>query len=73
MHGFEIRELGTVKHYRADREYGFIVADADKAQLFVHANSVKLAGMDRLSVGDRLEFIRRADSRGWQAYHLTQV
>ena len=73
MHGFEIREKGTVKHYRADRNYGFIVADADQAQLFVHARSVELAGMDRLSVGDRVEFIRRPDNRGWQAYHLAEV
>ncbi len=67
------REQGTVRLYRPDREYGFIRPDDGTGDVFVHAASVLMAGLARLRRGERVEYERVADNRGFQAQFLTLV
>ena len=67
------RERGTVKFYSYEKKHGFIRPDDGTADVFVHARTLDLAGIDYLSTGDRLEFERVPDNRGFQAYRIQFV
>jgi CspA family cold shock protein len=60
-------EQGTVKLYRHDREFGFIRPDSGGADVFVHARTLAMSGIETLSAGDRVEYERVADNSGFQA------
>jgi cold shock protein len=49
---------GKLKMWNADRGFGFIADDAGGADMFLHINELKTAGIDpdMLKVGDRLTF-----------------
>jgi len=66
-------ERGTVRFYRGDREFGFIIPDDGRADVFVHAYTLELSGIETLNRGDRVEYERVADNRGVQAYRLQLV
>jgi cold shock CspA family protein len=66
-------EFGTVKLYHPDREFGFIRPDAGGADVFVHSRTLAMSGIKTLSAGDRVEYERVQDNRGFQAYRLHLV
>lgn len=66
-------ERGTVKFYHAARLYGFIDPDNGQEHVFVHARSISMSGLDTLASGDRVEYQRVRDNRGYQAYRLKLV
>lgn len=55
---------GTVKQYFADKGFGFIKPDHGGKDLFVHASVLKLAGIEALNKGDRVEFEVEANPNG---------
>jgi len=63
-------ERGVVKFYRAAQEYGFIAPDDGGPDIFVHARTLEMSALDTLRTGDRVEYEKRRDNRGWQAYRL---
>jgi CspA family cold shock protein len=66
-------ERGTVKFYRPGREYGFITPDDGTANVFVHAKTLAMSRIEKLAAGDRVEFERVPDNRGFQAYRVKLV
>jgi CspA family cold shock protein len=66
-------ERGTVRFYRRDREFGFIVPDNGRSDVFVHARTLKMSGIETLEAGDRVEYERVPDNQGEQAYRLQLI
>jgi CspA family cold shock protein len=66
-------DRGTVRFYRQDREFGFIAPDDGREDVFVHARTLEMSGIETLNRGDRVEFERVPDNRGCQAYRLRLV
>ena len=58
------RFAGTLKHWNADRHFGFITRDEEAGDIFVHGKAFDLAGIDP-AVGLRLAFTiaREKDGR----------
>jgi cold shock protein len=67
------RERGTVKFYNYAKQNGFIMPDDGSADVFVHARTLEMSGIATLSTGDRVEFERVPDNRGFQAYRIEFV
>jgi CspA family cold shock protein len=63
-------ETGTVRFYRPEREFGFIAPDNGAADVFVHARTLQMSSIETLNAGDRVEYERVDDRRGYQAYRL---
>ena len=62
-------ETGVVKLYFYKQQYGFIIADKDEKEIFVHRNDVKRAKEDDkkniiLKQGERLQFTRTPNEKG---------
>ena len=47
---------GTVKWFIALRSYGFITPEDGSADVFVHMSAVEQAGLQTLTVGQRIKF-----------------
>jgi len=48
--------LGTVKWYREDKGYGFIIPDGGKDDVFVHARDLRATGLAKLANDQRVSF-----------------
>jgi CspA family cold shock protein len=69
--GVTTTEYGTVKFWIFDRGFGFIRPDgASGPDVFVHVRNLERAGLDMLERGDRVEFQRERDGRGWHAQNV---
>jgi len=66
-------ERGTVKMFSVTRGFGFITPDDGSPDIFVHVNSLKMSGIPSVSAGDRVEYERVQDNKGWQAYRVALV
>jgi CspA family cold shock protein len=66
-------DRGVVRFYRPDREFGFIIPDDGREDVFVHARTLGMSGIETLNRGDRVEFERVPDNRGVQAYRVQLV
>jgi cold shock protein len=66
-------ERGTVRFYRPERQYGYIIPDDGTADVFVHARSLDREGITTLAKGERVDFQRVPDNKGFQAYNLRVV
>lgn len=66
-------ERGTVRFFRRDREFGYIIPDSGGADVFVHLYTLELSDIETLQRGDRVEFERVDDKRGGQAHRLRLV
>jgi len=62
----EIRELGTVKWFNANKGFGFITRDSGD-DVFVHFRSIRGKGHRVLRDGQRVEFLISESSKGLQA------
>ena len=62
--------IGTVKWFSAGKGYGFITPDEGGEDVFVHHTSVRAAGMESLTYGQRIGFDVVTADRGLQAANL---
>ncbi|ASG19860.1 MULTISPECIES: cold-shock protein [Nitrospirillum] len=59
--GSEIEIDGTVKWFKADKGFGFVLADDGGKDVFVHKSVLRRCGMDHLDEGQRVQ-MRIADA-----------
>ena len=65
---------GTTKWYSPKRGYGFIQREDKEKDVFIHASSIKAAGIKFLQEGDKLEFELSEDSgKGPSAIKLKKI
>jgi cold shock protein len=60
---------GTVKFFNEAKGFGFIVADDDKSELFVHHSGLT----DKVREGDKVEFEVMQGKRGLNAINVRKV
>ncbi|MEI6095210.1 MAG: cold-shock protein [Gammaproteobacteria bacterium] len=55
---------GTVNRFNKIKGYGFITADNDEAEIFVHFSEVEMAGYKELQTGQRISYECKTGDRG---------
>ncbi len=50
------RYLGTVRYFNKQKGYGFITADHDKVDIFIHIRTMKVAGINIITPNQRIEY-----------------
>jgi CspA family cold shock protein len=58
------RQLGTVKFFKSDKGFGFIMPDNGDADVFVHISAVERSGLTSLDSGQRVSFETEPDRHG---------
>ncbi|MBP6918731.1 MAG: cold-shock protein [Legionellaceae bacterium] len=61
---------GTVNRFNKIKGYGFITADNDEAEIFVHFSEVEMAGYKELQIGQRISYECNTGDRGPYATHV---
>ena len=64
---------GKVKWFNGKKGYGFIEREDGEKDCFVHASSVREAGLRYLNEGDQLEFEIEDGEKGPSAVKLNKV
>ena len=64
---------GKVKWFNGKKGYGFIERDDGEKDCFVHASSVREAGLRYLNEGDVLEFEIESGDKGPSAINLKKT
>jgi CspA family cold shock protein len=62
-----------VKWYDAGKGYGFIIPDEGGADVLIHANCIRAAGMSSLDEGAKVSILAVRGERGLQALELVEV
>lgn len=57
-------KTGIVDRFNKIKGYGFIIADDDQAEIFVHFSEVETAGYKELKMGQRISFELKEGDRG---------
>jgi cold shock protein len=57
-------QKGTVIRFNKIKGYGFIIADTDNHEVFVHFSEVQTAGYKELKVGQRINYTLEHGERG---------
>lgn len=60
-------ETGKVKWFNIAKGYGFIIADNDRMDLFIHYQNIMGTGFKKLTAGDMVQFSRKENEKGWTA------
>jgi CspA family cold shock protein len=64
------RQNGTVKFWDHKKGHGFIKADDDGADIFVHFSAIPGTGIRSLKAGQRVSFVVKKNPKGLQAEDL---
>ena len=56
--------VGTVKWFNATKSYGFIEAEDQSSDVFVHITAVQAAGMTELKEGQKVSFELETGNNG---------
>ena len=56
--------VGTVKWFNATKGYGFIEAEVQSSDVFVHITAVQAAGMTELKEGQKVSFELETGNNG---------
>ena len=64
---------GKVKWVKADKGYGFITAEGNDKDIFVHYSAINIDGFKTLEEGQTVEFDIVEGDRGPQASNVTVV
>ena len=56
--------VGTVKWFNATKGYGFIEAEDQSSDMFVHITAVQAAGMTELKEGQKVSFELETGNNG---------
>ena len=59
--------IGTVKMYRADKGFGFVVQDSGEKDVFVHATALARSGLSGLTAGQRVRIQIGQGQKGLEA------
>lgn len=62
-------KTGTVKFFKKEKGYGFIVSDEDKKDLFVHVNACE----EEIKAGDRVTFEESKNRKGDMAINVKML
>jgi CspA family cold shock protein len=62
-------EKGTVKFYKNDSGYGFIINDNDGKEIFVHATGL----IDKIKENDRVTYDVTEGKKGLNAVNVTLI
>lgn len=64
---------GTVKWFNGDKGFGFIAADDNSADVFVHFSAIQADGFRTLEEGQKVEYDVERGQKGLQASNLTVI
>ncbi|MFP4473182.1 MAG: cold-shock protein [Candidatus Omnitrophota bacterium] len=64
---------GKVKWFNAKKGYGFIEADENDGDIFVHFSEIKQDGYRSLDEGDEVEFEMFNDEKGSKARNVLKM
>lgn len=64
---------GVVKWFNSTKGYGFIQADGQEKDIFVHYSGITGNGYRNLEEGDKVEFIITQGERGLQAQDVRKI
>jgi CspA family cold shock protein len=64
---------GTVKWFNDAKGYGFVQAEADATDIFVHYSAIQGDGFKTLSEGQAVEFELMSGPKGPQAFNVTKA
>lgn len=64
---------GTVNRFNKIKGYGFITADHDNTEVFVHFSEVEMAGYKELKIGQRISYDDKTGDRGPYAINVKIV
>jgi CspA family cold shock protein len=67
------RRTGTVKWFSNDKGYGFIQAEGDERDIFVHYSAIEGDGFKTLDEGQAVEFEVTKGPKGPQAERVTKL
>ncbi len=69
------KELGRVKWFNRTKGYGFVIADSDEAELFVHYSDIVEGGQyeKNLEDGQKVRFRREHGERGLKAMAVEKL
>jgi len=60
---------GTVKFFRNDRNFGFIIDNLDKKEYFVHSSGLK----EKVETGDQVVFETEETPKGLSAINVRKI
>ena len=66
-------QTGIVNRFNKIKGYGFITADKDKAEVFVHFSEVEMSGYKELKIGQRLSYVLKTGEKGDYATNVTII
>jgi CspA family cold shock protein len=68
-------EQGIVKWFQKEKGWGFLLADSDHADVFVHYSAIEpeQKGFKVLEEGQKMEFERTKTPKGWAASNVTAI
>lgn len=64
---------GTVKWFNASKGYGFVNAEEDTQDIFVHYSSIEMEGYKTLKEGEPVEFEFVDGPKGPQAHKVKRL
>lgn len=67
------RETGIVRWFNVDKGYGFIIPDADGADVFVHMYHVTRSGLGELRDNDTVSYVLAEDLKNSKRVLATQI
>ena len=59
---------GTIKFFKADKGFGFIIPEDGGPDIFVHASALDASGIESLRDGQKISFATQPDRRGKRPY-----
>jgi CspA family cold shock protein len=63
---------GKVKWFKADKGYGFITAEGNDKDIFVHYSAINIDGFKTLEEGQAVEFELTEGAKGPQAINVVK-
>jgi len=67
------RQIGTVARFLDDKGFGFIQADGDGKDVFVHHSAIEGTGFKTLAPGEHVEYDLVEDTKGPRANRVTRL
>lgn len=64
---------GTVKWFNDHKGYGFITAEGQQQEVFVHHSAIEGTGFRTLHEGDQVEFEVKPKESGQVAAHVVKI